>query len=69
MGSRRRRPARKPGFTLRHTIVGGKSTEGLKIEQAKQMKELEKENVRLKRLVAELSLEKQVFKDVAERDF
>jgi putative transposase len=30
------------------------------------MKELEKENTRLKRLVAELSLEKQVLKDVAE---
>ena len=29
------------------------------------MKDLERENVRLKRLVAELSLEKQVLKDVA----
>jgi hypothetical protein len=36
------------------------------VEQAKRMKELEKENSRLKRLVAELSLEKQVLKDVAE---
>src|SRR5712692_610315 len=33
---------------------------GLKLEQAKRMKDLEKENTRLKRLVAELSLEKQV---------
>ena len=32
---------------------------GLKREQAKRLKELEKENGRLKRLVAELSLEKQ----------
>lgn len=39
---------------------------GLKLEQAKRMKELERENSRLKRLVAELSLEKQVLKDVAE---
>ena len=39
------------------------------IEQAKRMKELEKENARLKRLVAELSLEKQVLKDVAEGNF
>ena len=38
---------------------------GLQLEQAKRMKELEKENVRLKRLVAELSLEKQVLKDLA----
>ena len=33
------------------------------------MKELEKENTRLKRLVAELTLEKQVLKDVAEGNF
>ena len=42
---------------------------GLKVEQAKRMKELEKENTRLKRLVAELSLEKQVLKEVAEGNF
>ena len=42
---------------------------GLKLEQAKRMKELEKENSRLKRLVAELSLEKQVLKDVASGNF
>ncbi len=41
----------------------------MKVEQAKRMKELEKENTRLKRLVAELSLEKQVLKDVAEGNF
>ena len=34
-------------------------------KQAKRMKELEKENTRLKRLVAELSLDKQVLKDIA----
>ena len=38
---------------------------GLELDQAKRMKELERENVRLKRLVADLSLEKQVLKDVA----
>ena len=38
---------------------------GLKIEQAKRMKNLEKENTRLKRLVADISLEKQVLKDIA----
>ena len=42
---------------------------GLKVEQARRMKELEKENTRLKRLVAELSLEKQVLKEVAEGNF
>ena len=38
----------------------------LEIEQAKRFKELERENARLKRLVADLSLEKQVLKDIAE---
>ncbi|MCZ8122373.1 MAG: IS3 family transposase [Magnetospirillum sp.] len=37
---------------------------GLDIEQAKRFKELERENARLKRLVADLSLEKQILKDV-----
>jgi putative transposase len=38
---------------------------GLQIEQAKRMKDMEKENTRLRRLVADLSLEKQVLKDIA----
>jgi putative transposase len=42
---------------------------GLKLDQAKRLKELERENSKLKRLVAELSLEKQVLKDIAEGNF
>jgi transposase len=42
---------------------------GLKLAQAKRLRELERENSKLKRLVAELSLEKQVLKDVAEGNF
>ena len=42
---------------------------GLKLEQARRLKALEKENGRLRRLVTELSLEKQVLKDVAEGNF
>jgi len=42
---------------------------GLKLDQAKRLKELERENSRLKRLVAELSLEKQVLRDVAQGNF
>ena len=41
----------------------------LKLDQAKRLKELEKENAKLKRVVAELSLEKQVLKDIAEGNF
>ena len=36
---------------------------------SRRLKDLEKENSRLRRLVAELSLEKQVLKDVASGDF
>ena len=42
---------------------------GPKLDQAKRLKELEKENSRLKRLVAELSLEKQVLREVAQGNF
>ena len=38
---------------------------GLQVDQARKMKDLERENVRLRRLVADLSLEKQVLADVA----
>jgi putative transposase len=42
---------------------------GLKLDQAKRLKEPERENSKLKPLVAELSLEKQVLKDVTEGNF
>ena len=42
---------------------------GLKLDQAKRLKELERENAKLKRLVAGLSLEKQILKDVAQGNF
>ena len=42
---------------------------GLKLGQAKRLKQLERENAKLKRLVAELSLEKQILKDVAAGNF
>lgn len=38
---------------------------GLNVDQAKRLKQLESENNRLKKLVADLSLEKQVLKDLA----
>ena len=39
---------------------------GLNVEQVRKLKQLELENGRLKKLVADLSLEKQVLKDIAE---
>jgi putative transposase len=39
---------------------------GLKVDQMRRMKELERENARLKRAVAELTLDKQILKEAAE---
>jgi transposase-like protein len=38
---------------------------GMRIEQAKRLKELEKENSRLKRLVADLSLDNAILKEAS----
>ena len=42
---------------------------GLRIEQAKKLKTLEKENARLKKLVADISLDNAILKEVAEGNF
>ena len=42
---------------------------GLRIEQAKKLKSLEKENTRLKKLVADLSLDNAILNEVAEGNF
>ena len=56
---------REAGISQQSYYRWRKEYGGLEIDQAKRMKDLERENVRLKRLVADLSLEKQVLKDVA----
>ena len=60
---------RDAGITAQTYYRWRKEYGGLKLDQAKRLKELEKENTRLKRLVAELSLEKQVLNDVAQGNF
>ena len=40
---------------------------GLKADEAKRLKELETENARLRRLVAELALDKQLLQEVAQK--
>ncbi|OCX32514.1 transposase [Bradyrhizobium sp. UASWS1016] len=56
---------REAGISQQSYYRWRKEYGGLELDQAKRMKDLERENVRLKRLVADLSLEKQVLKDVA----
>jgi putative transposase len=58
--------AREAGITEQTYYRWRKEFGGLKLDPAKRLKELEKENGRLKRLVAELSLEKQVLREVAQ---
>ena len=38
---------------------------GMRVEQARRLKELEKENIRLKRLVADVSLDNAILKEAA----
>ena len=42
---------------------------GMKIDQAKRYKELERENARLKRLVADLSLDNAMLKETSKGNF
>ena len=42
---------------------------GLRLEQARRLKDLEKENQRLKKLVAELSLDKAMLEEVSKGNF
>ena len=42
---------------------------GLQVEQAKKFKELQRENAQLRRAVADLTVEKQILKDVAVGNF
>ena len=42
---------------------------GLKVDQARRLKDLEKENTRLKKLVADLSLDKAMLQEVASGNF
>jgi putative transposase len=42
---------------------------GMKAEEMKRLKELERENVRLKKLVADMALDNQILKEVAKGNF
>ena len=51
------------GFTEQSYYRWRKEYGGLQISQAKRLKELEKENARLKKLVADLSLDKDILNE------
>ena len=57
--------SRKIGVTEQTYYRWRKLYGGMKVEQAKRLKELEKENLRLKKLVADLSLDNAILKEVS----
>lgn len=61
--------SRKIGITEQTYYRWRKEYGGLRIEQAKRLKSLEKENARLKKLVADLSLDNAILKEAAEGNF
>ena len=61
--------SRKIGVTEQTYYRWRKEYGGLRIEQAKKLKTLEKENARLKKLVADISLDNAILKEVAEGNY
>ena len=57
--------SRKLGVTEQTYYRWRKEYGGMRVEQARRLKELEKENARLKRLVADISLDNAILKEVA----
>jgi len=65
-GSTAKEAARHLGISEQTYYKWRKEYGGMRINQAKRLKELEKENVRLKKLVADISLDNAILKDVAQ---
>jgi putative transposase len=61
--------SRKLGVTEQTYYRWRKEYGGMRVEQAKRLKDLEKENGRLKRLVADISLDNAILKEAARGNF
>ena len=61
--------SRQIGVTEQTYYRWRKEYGGLRIEQAKKLRHLERENARLKKLVADLSLDNAILKEAAEGNF
>ncbi len=61
--------SRKIGVTEQTYYRWRKEYGGLRIEQAKKLKSLEKENAQLKKLVADISLDNAILKEAARGNF
>jgi transposase-like protein len=60
---------RKIGVTEQTYYRWRKEYGGMGLEQVRRLKELEKENAQLKKLVADLSLDNQILKEVSRGNF
>ena len=58
--------SRKLGITEQTYYRWRREYGGMRVEQAKRLKELERENTRLKKLVADLSLDNAILKEAAQ---
>ena len=61
--------SKKIGVTEQTYYRWRKEYGGMRVEQARKLKELEKENARLKKLVADLSLDNSILKEAARGNF
>ena len=61
--------AKKIGVSTQTLIRWRKEYGGLRMDQAKRMKQLEKENAKLKKLLAEAELDKAILKEAASGNF
>ena len=60
---------RKLGVTVQTFYRWRKEYGGMEVDQAKRLKELERENARLKKLVADQALDNAMLKDIASGNF
>jgi putative transposase len=61
--------AKEAGITEQTFYRWRKEYGGLQIEQAKKLKDLQRENAQLRRAIADLTVEKQILKDIAQGNF
>jgi transposase-like protein len=61
--------SRKLGISEQTYYRWRKDYGGMRVDQAKRLKSLEKENVRLKKIVADLSLDNDILKEAARGNF
>ena len=68
-GSTQEIAAKQIGVTKQTLVRWRKEDGGFRMDQAKRMKQLEKENAKLKKLLAEAELDKAILKEAASGNF